>query len=61
MKSDKNFRLAKTTKTMMALLPFRDQEDRNGFKRGMVQAQLAAEAAAKASLKSKKSSAEDLT
>lgn len=61
MKSDKNFRLAKTSKAMMALLPFRDQTDRNGFKRGMIQAQLAAEAAAKASLKSKKGSAEDLT
>lgn len=59
MKADKNFRLAKTTKTMMALLPFRNQEDRNGFKRGMIQAQLAAEAAAKMSLKGKKDNSED--
>lgn len=59
MKSDKNFRLAKSTKAMMALLPFRDQEDRNGYKRGMIQAQLAAEAASKASLKGKKDTSED--
>ena len=45
MKADKNFRMAKTTKTLMALLPFKNQEDRNSFKRAMIDAQLAAEAA----------------
>jgi hypothetical protein len=47
MKADKNFRMAKTTKTLMALLPFKNQEDRNSFKRAMIDAQLAAEAAAR--------------
>ena len=40
MKTDKNFRLSKPIKTMMALMPFRSQEDRNGFKRAMIDAEL---------------------
>jgi hypothetical protein len=42
MKSTSTFKLSKRTKTLRALLPFRDQHDRNGFKRAMVDAQLAA-------------------
>jgi hypothetical protein len=48
LKADKNFRLAKRTKTMLALMPFKSKEDRNSFKRAMIGAQLAAEAAARA-------------
>jgi hypothetical protein len=40
MKPDKNFRLSKPTKTMLALGHFRDAQDRNTFKRAMIQAEL---------------------
>jgi hypothetical protein len=40
MKPDKNFRLSKPAKTMLALMPFRNQEDRNSFKRAMIEAEL---------------------
>jgi hypothetical protein len=50
MKADKNFRMAKTTKTLLAMLPFKNQEDRNHFKRAMIDAQLASEKAARAPL-----------
>jgi hypothetical protein len=50
LKADKNFRMAGQTKRMLALMPFRDAEDRNSFKRAMISAQLAAEAAARAPL-----------
>lgn len=49
MKSDKNFRMAKTTKTLLAMLPFANQEERNHFKRAMIDAQITAERAAKSS------------
>lgn len=39
MKTDKNFKLSKSAKRMLALLPFRDQEDRNAFKRRMIDAE----------------------
>lgn len=50
---DKNFRMKSTTKTMLGAGKFRDAEDRNQFKRMMIQAQLAEEAARRAALKSK--------
>lgn len=59
MKADKNFRMSSTTKAMLALMPFRDKADRDGFRRGMIQAQLSEEAARRASLKGKKDSSED--
>ena len=40
MKPDKNFRLSKPTKTMLALGHFRSAEDRNSFKRAMIVAEL---------------------
>lgn len=48
LKADKNFRMAGQTKRMLALMPFKSKEDRNSFKRAMIQAQLAAEAASRA-------------
>lgn len=59
MKADKNFRMAKTTKTLLALLPFKDQEQRNAFKRGMIDAQLSSEKAARAPLSKGKKSGVD--
>lgn len=47
MKTGKDFKLAKSTKRMMALLPFKDQGERNSFKRGMIDAQAAAEKASR--------------
>jgi hypothetical protein len=41
-KTDKNFRMAKTTKRMLAMLPFKDQEQRAAFKNMMIDAQVAA-------------------
>lgn len=40
MKPDKNFRLSKPVKTLLALGHFRDQADRNAFKKAMIQAEL---------------------
>jgi hypothetical protein len=59
MKTDKNFRLSKTTKRMLALLPFRDQEDRNAFKRAMISAQLSEETANRAPLKRERGDVSD--
>ena len=39
MKTDKNFKLSKTTKRMLALGKFKTTEDRNNFKRLMIQAE----------------------
>jgi len=43
MKPTKTFRLTKRTKTILALIGFKDQEQRNAFKNMMIQAQLASE------------------
>ena len=43
MKPTKTFKLTKRTKTIMALIGFADQSQRNAFKNMMVQAQLASE------------------
>jgi len=40
MKPDKNFRLSKKTKTLISLISFRSKEDRNDFKRAMIEAEL---------------------
>lgn len=50
--SDKNFRLKRSTKIQMALMKG-TTEDRNHYKRMMIDAQLAEEAARRAALKSK--------
>lgn len=52
MKADKNFRMHTSTKALIALMPG-TKEARNKFRATMVQAQLAEEAARRASLKSK--------
>jgi hypothetical protein len=39
MKTSSTFKLSKRTKTLLALLKFKDQHDRNGFKRAMIDAQ----------------------
>jgi hypothetical protein len=39
MKTTSTFKLSKQTKTLLGLLKFRDQHDRNGFKRAMIDAQ----------------------
>jgi hypothetical protein len=53
MKADKNFRLKASTKAMLALGKFKDAHDRGQWKRAMIQAQLAEEAAHRAPLKKK--------
>jgi len=39
MKTPSTFKLSKRNKTMIALLPFANKEQRNAFKRNMIQAQ----------------------
>lgn len=54
MTPDKNFRMAPSSKALLALLPGNtDAHARGHFKRSLIQAQLAEEAARRASLKSK--------
>ena len=43
MKPGKTFKLASSYKTMIALMPFKDKDQRDAFKRMMIQAQLASE------------------
>jgi hypothetical protein len=50
---DKNFRMKKSTKTLLALGKFKDAHERGAFKRSMIDAQLREEAAHRAALKSK--------
>ena len=52
---DKNFRMRKSTKTLLALSKFKDAHERGAFKRAMIDAQLREEAAHKAALKSRDS------
>jgi len=51
MKTDKNFRLSKRSKTMVALMG-KSNEDRNHFRRMMTDGQSAMEAAQRQSLRS---------
>lgn len=53
MKSSKDFRMSKQTKRLMALLPFKTQEERSSFKRGMIDAQLTEEKAKRESQRGK--------
>ena len=39
MKTPSTFKLSKKNKTLIALLPFQDKEQRNAFKLNMIQAQ----------------------
>jgi hypothetical protein len=41
LKPTSTYVMSKTLKRMLALMPFRDQQDRNDFKRQMIQAELA--------------------
>lgn len=43
MKTDKNFKISKETKRMMALFKFKDQHDRGSFKKSMIEAQAVSE------------------
>jgi hypothetical protein len=54
MKTTSTFKLNKTVKTMLATGRFRSQEDRNGFKRAMIDAQVSAERQSKVSTKRNK-------
>ena len=53
MKADKNFRLSKTSKRMLALMKFKDEHARGEFKRMMIDAELARAQARIAKLKEK--------
>ena len=53
MKADKNFRLSKTSKRMLALMHFKNEHDRGAFKRLMIDAELARAQARIAKLKEK--------
>ena len=51
--SDKNFRMNSLTKKLLGLTKFKNSHERGEFKRAMIDAQLAEEAAHRASLRSK--------
>lgn len=53
MKTDKNFKLSKQTKRMLALMPFGSQEARNAFKRRMIDAEVCEARAKLAKVKDK--------
>lgn len=53
MTPDKNFRMTKANKTMIALMPNADAHSRGQFKRMLIEAQLCEEAAKRQALKSK--------
>jgi hypothetical protein len=43
MKRDKNYKMSKRLKTLLALLPFKSTSDRNVFKNVMIDAELASQ------------------
>lgn len=51
LRADKNFRMSKQTKRLLALTPFNSVDDRNSYKRAMIGAQLASEYAARTPVK----------
>jgi hypothetical protein len=53
MATDKNFKMSKSIKYMMALAPFANEEARNAFKRIMIDAEVSAAYAKIAKLKEK--------
>ena len=59
LKADKNFRMSSTTKAMLALMSFKNTEDRNSFKRAMISAQLSEEAAKRTPLKRERDNVSD--
>jgi|LakMenE01Jun11ns_1017448.scaffolds.fasta_scaffold9929652_4 hypothetical protein len=54
LKPDKNFKMHKQTKRILALSNFKTEEDRNAWKRAMINAQLHEESAKRSSLKREK-------
>ena len=44
MKRDKNYKMSKQLKTLLALLPFKGKEDRNRFRNNMIDAEIANQA-----------------
>lgn len=46
-RTSKDFRLSKETKRMLALMPFKSNEDRNNFKKAMIDAQATEERVAR--------------
>jgi hypothetical protein len=44
MKRDKNYKMSKRLKTLLALLPFKNKEARNSFKNNMIDAEIASQA-----------------
>lgn len=46
-RTGKDFRMTKETKRMLALMPFKTNEDRNNFKRAMIDAQATEERVAR--------------
>jgi hypothetical protein len=51
LKPDKNFRMSKQTKRFMALGKWKTDEERNAYKRAMINAQLSEEVAKRQSIK----------
>jgi hypothetical protein len=51
LKPDRNFKMAKQTKRILALGRFSSEEDRHSYKRAMINAQLAEEASKRTPLK----------
>jgi hypothetical protein len=46
MKRDKNYKMPKRLKTLLALLPFKNKEERNNFKNNMIDADIASQSQA---------------
>ena len=44
MKRDKNYKMPKRLKTLLALLPFKTKADRNSFKNNMIDADVSTQA-----------------
>ena len=59
MKTTSTFKLNKTVKTMLATGRFRSQEDRNEFKRAMIDAQVSGEMQSRNSQKRSKNSEQE--
>jgi hypothetical protein len=59
MKTTSTFKLSKTVKTMLATGRFRSQEDRSGFKRAMIDAQISGEMQSRNSQKRSKDSGQE--
>lgn len=60
-KPNSTYVMSKRARTMLALMPFRDAEDRNTFKRQMIQAELAERDARNKPLSLSKKDREDVS